>query len=222
MFFLLGLMVHLTAASLPSFFPMILKSLYLSKKFKITNQNFYDYLTTIGALICVLGVLNNPLTLIKINSFVNYTIIGSLIALFLGVLLPISIWLLNNTEKIKKENKIFVRDNLLLFLTASSEEVIWRLCVPLVLFSLLNTPIYISFVIGGVGFIIIHWPKSGMKSTYYLSLFTVVVINLSFFFGLSAAIIFHATHNLFLKIFKPFKKKNSSENTKIIETNEDW
>ncbi len=183
----------------------------------ITPQRSYDGLTIIGASICC-GALSQEL-FVEVSNSKN--VFGILFFFLLGVLLPSVLWKIKNKVIVFKGRYAVNVDSIVFLpLTALSEEVIWRFILPALLMNLWES-IAISICVSSIGFILLHIPLGGAKSTAYMSLFTLITVISYFAFGILAAIAFHISHNLFIHFFHPLKVKEFKTKPPVLSET-DW
>lgn len=172
----------------------------------INPQRGYDITTITAAIICTM-VTVKELTY-HINS--NSNLYGLIFSLFLGVFLPMGIWKMKKKTIIfNGRNSINIDSLVFLPLTAMSEELIWRFCVPLLFLShVFHTPTG-PIIISSIGFIMLHLPLGGIKTIAYMSLFTFTTVIMFLNFGIISSIIFHIAHNLIIQLFHSSSNKTT-------------
>jgi hypothetical protein len=203
----LGILIHFLG---PFHSKMIVKIMHKNpgayrKLFKyITPQRSYDITTIVAAFICCSVIFQELFLDIKNGN----NVYGILFFGLLGIIFPVAIWKIKKRQVLFNGNESLNIDSLIFLpLTALSEELIWRFCVPSLLLMYLSDSLTLSILVSSIGFVILHLPLGGFKSIAYISLFTTFAV-LSFLnFGILAAIAFHITHNLVIQFFRPVKQK---------------
>lgn len=181
----------------------------------VTPQRSYDIITIIAAIICISAIYQD----FPLQTMLNNNIIGLFICGTIGGLFPLIIWKLQRRKIVFNGKSAINKDSLLFLpLTAVSEELIWRYCVPFLLITLFFDSFLLPILISSIGFIMLHLPLGGLKSILYISIFTTFVMVSFVSFGILASIVFHITHNLTISWFRPVKEKTTNfKNTTLSE-----
>lgn len=216
---ILGLIIHLLGLINSKMLVKIMMnkpSGYLRLFRYITPQRSYDISTIIGALICCSINFQELLSeILKYKSIFSFLFSG-----LLGTLLPLVIWKIKN-RRVIYNGKQSINIDAMFFLpfTAVAEEVIWRFFLPSLLLSFWDS--IFAIFLSSIGFVLFHIPFGGMKSIFYMSLFTILAASLYLFFGILSSIIFHIFHNLTIQFFSPLRKNKFNKKTPTLSQT-DW
>ncbi|KAA6453363.1 CPBP family intramembrane metalloprotease [Bacillus swezeyi] len=209
MFFslILGTLIHLLGLFISKwFFYLRIKGIVANKRlfFLVNPQLGYDIPTIIGTIVCIFAVgfeyLDYLPTLISIPSIVLFGL--------LGFLLPIIVWKFNG-KTIKFRGALLKNIDSLVFLpmTALCEEVLWRLIFPFFILTQFFDSMVIVILFSSIGFVLLHWSIRGVNVLAYMTLFTFFAWLSFLHSGIVGAAVFHITHNLVIKTFRPVTRK---------------
>lgn len=221
-FLLLGILIQLLGPFIPKLLIILIrKRPFIGQKIVkyISPQRSYDIVTIISALICFIPVYPELILHVTLNN--NNHVFGIILCGLLGGLFPLSIWKFYK-RKIVFNGMSSINKDLLVFLplTAASEELIWRYCVPFLLIMLFPRAFLVAIIVSSVGFIILHLPLGRLNSISYISLFTIIVVVSFLFFGILASVAFHIAHNLTLSLFRTTKIKTAKFQNPILSETE--